>query len=376
VKTGQVHVLHGGGGGLETAVRLLARSEPDWQHHLLFVRGAWSWELENPRGARRAVPLPWWNGLARTVRFTGADLVHVHHLSGNHDRLLRTLERLPVPYGLTIHDFYLVCPRVHLVPPGATYCGAPTNPEVCRQCLAVAPRLRVDPVRWRARHHALLSRASFVVAPSRFVAEVLARFWPDLAVSYAPHLYRPPGLIDCAPVEPDRRGWFTVGVVGALGREKGGEMLERIAALAEQRELPLRLVMLGDTYRLGGPQSLFGDRLFVHGGYRPEDLPSLLRRYRVMLAAFPGIGPETFSLTLSEVWACGLPALVPDLGALAERVRETGAGWIVGQWESPEAWLESLMDHLQDSTSLSEVSCRACLAAGVQRNVRSDEVMR
>jgi O-antigen biosynthesis protein len=133
-----------------------------------------------------------------------------------------------------------------------------------------------------------------------------------------------------------------VGVVGALGREKGGEMLERIAALAEQRNLPLRFVMLGDTHRLGGPQSLYGDHLFVHGGYRREELPSLLRRYRVMLAAFPAIGPETFSLTLSEVWACGLPALVPDLGALAERVRDTGAGWILREWQSPEAWLESL----------------------------------
>jgi O-antigen biosynthesis protein len=358
-----LHLLHGGGGGLEASVRLLAERQPGRRHALLFVRGPSAWDLEAHGGGRRPVSFPQWNGLARTVRSVGADLVHVHHLGGDRHRLLRGLARLTVPYGVTIHDFHLVCPRVHLVPPGAMYCGAPTDPDVCRQCLAVAPRLRVDPVRWRREHRALMRGASFVAAPSRFVAEVLGRYWPDLKVTHAPHVYRPAGLTDHPPVEPDEQGWFTVGVVGALGREKGGEMLERIAALAEQRNLPLRFVMLGDTHRLGGPQSLYGDHLFVHGGYRRAELPSLLRQHRVMVAAFPAIGPETFSLTLSEVWACGLPALVPDLGALAERVRATGAGWILRQWQSPEAWLESLMDHLRHPASLSEASHRARVAA-------------
>jgi O-antigen biosynthesis protein len=366
-----LHVLHAGGGGLEAAVRLLAEREGDREHRFLFVQEPWQWLLEDARGERRFVSWPWLRGLARTARALGADLVHLHHLSGDRHRLLGALARLHVPYGVTVHDFHLVCPRVHLVPPEGNYCGAPTDPEVCRQCLAAAPRLRIDPVRWRAEHHALLKGAEFVAAPSRFVAEILSRHWPDLRVIHAPHAYRPPGLTDRPPVEPDPQGRFTVGVVGALGREKGGEMLERIAALAEQRELPLRLVMLGDTHRLGGPQSLYGDRLFVHGGYRREELPSLLRRYRVMLTAFPAIGPETFSLTLSEAWACGLPGMVPDLGALAERVRETGAGWILQQWQAPEAWLDALMDRLRDPATLSRAGALARLAGERESAERS-----
>ena len=58
------------------------------------------------------------------------------------------------------------------------------------------------------------------------------------------------------------------------------------------------------------------------------ELPDLLAHYRVRLVAFPSAGPETFSFTLSETWAAGLPVIVPPFGALAERVAGTGAGWL------------------------------------------------
>ncbi|MEO6749345.1 MAG: hypothetical protein ABI294_07130, partial [Casimicrobiaceae bacterium] len=37
--------------------------------------------------------------------------------------------------------------------------------------------------------------------------------------------------------------------------------------------------------------------------------------------------PESFSYTLSEAWAAGRPVIVPDDGALGERVAQSGGGW-------------------------------------------------
>jgi len=39
--------------------------------------------------------------------------------------------------------------------------------------------------------------------------------------------------------------------------------------------------------------------------------------------------PESFSYTLSEVWAAGIPVIVPEEGALAERVGRHGGGWLL-----------------------------------------------
>ena len=61
----------------------------------------------------------------------------------------------------------------------------------------------------------------------------------------------------------------------------------------------------------------------------PDELPGLLSGYRARLAYFPNIVPESFSYALSEVWQAGVPALAPAIGALGDRVRAAGAGWLL-----------------------------------------------
>ena len=56
-------------------------------------------------------------------------------------------------------------------------------------------------------------------------------------------------------------------------------------------------------------------------------------------------GPETFSYTLSEAWHAGLPALVPPIGALAERVADSGAGWVMtnDEWHDDDKMLDRML---------------------------------
>ena len=63
------------------------------------------------------------------------------------------------------------------------------------------------------------------------------------------------------------------------------------------------------------------------------------------LVLYPSAGPETFSYTLSEAWASGRPVLVPPIGALEERVRDSGAGWVMtdAEWRDEERMLERLL---------------------------------
>ena len=90
----------------------------------------------------------------------------------------------------------------------------------------------VDIVAWRARHGALLERAAFLIAPSRWAAAMLDRYFPGSSVHVIAH-----GTPDAPVAErsdgppaglalPDD-GVPTVAVLGAIGPDKGARRLER-----------------------------------------------------------------------------------------------------------------------------------------------------
>jgi glycosyltransferase involved in cell wall biosynthesis len=59
------------------------------------------------------------------------------------------------------------------------------------------------------------------------------------------------------------------------------------------------------------------------------------------------IWPETFCHTLTELWACGLPVLAFDTGAVADRIRAHGGGWLV-ELKNLEALVSCLADIRSD----------------------------
>jgi glycosyltransferase involved in cell wall biosynthesis len=137
----------------------------------------------------------------------------------------------------------------------------------------------------------------------------------------------------------------TVAVLGAVGPDKGARRLERLVALARERGARVRFVLIGYTDVLEEPWQSDDAVLTVHGAYAAVDLPDLLAHYRARLVVFPSAGPETFSFTLSESWASGLPVVVPPFGALAERLGDTGAGWAWtdDEWRSEDRMLDRIL---------------------------------
>ena len=146
----------------------------------------------------------------------------------------------------------------------------------------------------------------------------------------------------------------TVAVIGAVGPDKGARRLERLVEFARARGGSPRFVVIGYLDVERGPWQSADAVLTVHGVYVPRDLPALLAHYRVQLVAYPSAGPETFSFTLTEAWETGRPAVVPPFGALAERVGDTGAGFVLtdDEWRSEERMYERIAALLADGASL------------------------
>jgi len=375
-KQGVLHVVHGYGGGTEYHVRaLIAASSDAFRHYLLIAVGD-DWQLEEHAGGniraftfRRLPDEPWHDLLTGISARFGVGLIHLHNISGCRDGLLAALGEFPLPYGYTVHDLNFACPTITFLDPGERYCGAVTDLGTCGRCLAAQRGLaEVSIGAWRQQHQALLARAAFVIAPSQWAASTLRRYFPDPAVAIIPHgsaqgMPRADAVHTRLDLPDD--GIPTVAVIGAIGPDKGARRLERLVELTRQRGERMRWVVVG--YLDGGrEQSLSEDGVFAqHGPFDSREVTTLLEHYRVRLVVYPSAGPETFSFTLSEAWAAGRPAVVPPIGALAERVAATGGGWVL----SEEEWHNEarMLDRISELLEPAQADAWAAAAARARR---------
>jgi glycosyltransferase involved in cell wall biosynthesis len=163
--------------------------------------------------------------LREVVAEARPDVVHTNNLPGITTAVWEVCRRLDVPVVHTIHDYYLLCPRVTLqrrdgTPccPRPTYCRARTA-RLTRWAGAVREAIAVSDY-VRRRHEHLLPEARFHVV--RIPIAPLAR-----------DSLRPPRT-------PPR----TIGYLGALGRVKGIDDL--VAAAPRLAELGYTVQVAGD----------------------------------------------------------------------------------------------------------------------------------
>jgi len=360
---GLLHVIHDHGGGAEYHARaLVAASSSVFRHFLLIAIGD-EWQLEEHVGGefrsydfQRLPGEEWGEFLSGLCARFGIELIHLHVISGCRDGLISALAETDIPYGYTVHDLNFACPTINFLNADQTYCGGVTDAAVCAACLAAQPRFAgVDIVDWRAKHRGLLARAAFVIAPSSWAASMMRRYFPEHEVRVIPHgsssgMSRVDAIRTPLPFRDDGRP--VVAVLGAIGPDKGARRLQRLVELTQERGLALRWVLIGYLDRVRDPWQSSDGVFAMHGPYASKALPELLEHYCVRLVAYPSVGPETFSFTLSEAWAAGLPAVVPPIGALADRVSVAGAGWVLTEeeWGSDERMLDriaALLDPLE-----------------------------
>jgi hypothetical protein len=139
---------------------------------------------------------------------------------------------------------------------------------------------------------------------------------------------------------------------------KGPE--NHLALFARTRHLPIEWHVFGRTDLNGFDERLgaldLGQRLVLHGAYHRARILHLLADARVALAVVAPAAPESYSVTLSEAWLAGLPVVALDRGALAERIRQSGAGVAVQSVEDVIATLERL---LRDRPALAALQAAA-----------------
>jgi glycosyltransferase involved in cell wall biosynthesis len=327
-------VTHTLGGGTQVATDALARRLADEGEAVLELasREGGIWELR--AHGLRSLMLYRAGEFARLVedlRDLGVWHVHFHQTLFYPGQIWTLPERLGVRYDVTIHDYLTLCPRVNMIDETGWYCGdSQFSAETCNRCLAaLGTASGVEPLYlehsedmavWRSAHRERLLGARRVFFPSRDCMDRVNRHFNLPNTELRIHMEEPFKIQPLAP-ESDAHN---IAVLGAIGDHKGYEILLACARSAAKEGLPLQFVVIGYT-RDDSTLRRLGN-VTVTGPYKHEELPELISKHRCRVAAFLSPWPETHCYALTEAWRNGLYPVAFDLGAQAERIRQTGYG--------------------------------------------------
>ena len=289
------------------------------------------------------------------------DIVHVQHLMGLSGGFLAIVKEAGIPFVVTLHDYWFICPRFQLIDESGLLCRGPEGGARCAErcpnsLFSVGPggffgagamfmlkympaglqrKLKQmvregkinDPDRGSAsaRLEKFEKRAGFlkdallkadeIIAPSGYVRDVFVENgFPPGKITVIPHGIKLPA---CKPAKLARRVRF--GYMGSLAPLKGVSLLvEAFGRLCGEAELHVyghggenhEIIMSGLSKLAKGAHIVF------HGRYAFDDIGDILAGLDILV--IPSLWPETFNIVMREAFACGVPVIASDAGALPE----------------------------------------------------------
>ena len=296
------------------------------------------------------------------------DVVHIHHLTCLSTGIPALLRRRGIPCVMSLHDFWLSCPRGQIIRTDLSICD-PIERNRCLPCLqamwphfqwekrtGIPARLFGDGSMSRIEEYdrwirEVLKTPDQMFAPCDFHREKFIELGVPAdrirKMAYGFDM----SMFDGAAERREASDRIRVGYIGSVIPTKGLhvvlEAFEGIdpakASLDIYGEIP---VFHGDTtYRDRVDAGIREDRgIRIHGRYENKDLPDILAKIDVLVV--PSVWYETFSITIREGWMAGIPVVASDLGAMGESIEHdvTGLKFAPGDAADLREKLQSLID--------------------------------
>jgi peptidoglycan/LPS O-acetylase OafA/YrhL/glycosyltransferase involved in cell wall biosynthesis len=280
------------------------------RHPQVALQGLW-----NHRAARRL------DEILRTLPPRNV-VVHLHgYTKALTTSPLRAARRHGVPVVCTLHDFFAACPN------GAFFDYRAGRPCARKPLSAACVLTHCDKRRYAHKLFrvargwvqrlagGLPEEIEHYIALSRHSAAILLPHLPKRARIYP--LPNPITVPRLPPVDVSRNRPLLY--IGRLDEEKGVRLLARVAA-----ELGLPVLYVGDGPLRPEIEASSPDAM-VTGWLPAEDVQARLNAARCLV--FPSLWYETFGLVVAEAAARGIPAIVSDISAAAERITDGTTGW-------------------------------------------------
>ena len=220
---------------------------------------------------------------------------------------------------LMIHDFYCVCPCVHLLCKKQTC--VKNNFVKCIKC-----QKNID--FWQNNWRMFLKNIpDKIIVFSESSRKILLSVYPELNknIKIIPHV-----VSDIQKVKIKKHDTVNILVLGEIGIIKGAEIIYNMAKLLPK---DVNIINIGE-FAFKKPET---KQFISTGKYDIKSLPNIVEKYQIDIAFISSIVPETFSFTTSECINMGLPVACFNIGAQAEKIKAYNKGLIISKIDAKTA---------------------------------------
>jgi len=260
------------------------------------------------------------------------DIVHIQHLIGHTHDLPLVAKNLGIPIVLSFHDFFYICPSIHLLDNENHYCSsqcAENQFQCSTHTIFDHLPISIDLINaWRKEGSLLIDTCTAFIAPSNSTMDLYLSVYPQLkdknykVIEHGLDLEK----TNIKFQKPSKKNPIKILIPGNINNNKGHDFINALIEKDHQNLIEFHFmgIIYGDLREKG----------IYHGKYKNENFSKITNEIKPSFIGIFSIWPETYCRVLTEAWSCGIPVLATKLGALEERIEKNGGGWFL-ELESP-----------------------------------------
>lgn len=293
------------------------------------------------------------------------DLIHFHGLGQLSLAPIRVAGMMKIPLVITLHDFWFLCDRWHMIRENQDICTGPETTQKCADCFLADHHMERGPANEKRtlQYHEFrrqFFRETFelfnaVLSPSLYLKNVFNRHsFPGVS-----HL--PLGFVynDVpAPLPENRGGKIRFGYAGQIILRKGINFLIMAFRAIQNPDIELHIwgrIKEGDDFGSLIKKLLADDpRIQWHGEYSPEQLGDIIPAVDVVVV--PTL-MDNFPIAVQEAFIFHRPVIASNVGGVPEIVSDGKNGFLVPPGDI-QALSECMKRFIADPGLIKEMSGR------------------
>lgn len=275
------------------------------------------------------------DNLYQTLLSEGVDIAHFHTVFGLSENTLNDFSAGLLPYIISLHDYYIACPRVFMMDKWGGVCRSIQRSK-CSRCVGtldniltmrkiarkfnfVLPSIRSDAIYKRdSVFSAFMNNAKLGLAVSSRVTALFAQAFPEARLRTY-HIGNK-SASDSIPVKSQSER-IRVTYLGTFSRHKGGELFLELVNYCQSKRSDIDFTFYG---KLEKPYDTLVPRypIQIGGRYTPSDIPKIMSETDIGVAMpiWEDNGPQV----VMEMVNYGTPVLATSVGGIPDFIPEGG----------------------------------------------------